>query len=199
MNPSEAEDAPSRSDQVKPWHFRLAAAALWCSLMGIALFTAPPGSPQTGELIERLVTAKLEGQNLSLFALFNLMGVWPLAMAVALRTDPRWWKWPFLVLSFFLGAFALLPYLVLRPWLEPRREPSSFIGRLFSSRWVVRALGLATVCFGALFFLGGLGEFGRLFRTQQFPYVMSFDFLAFCGAALLLAAERGQLKSGSRG
>ncbi len=177
---------------MKPWHFRGAAAALWCSLLGIALFTAPPGSPQTGELIEHLVTAKLDGVNLSLFALFNLMGVWPLAMTVALRTDARWWKWPFLVLSFFLGAFVLLPYFMLRPWLEPRREPESFVGRLLSSRWVLRAIALAAVCFGALFFLGGVEEFGRLFHTQQFPYVMSFDFLAFCGAGLLLAAERRQ-------
>ena len=176
---------------MKPWHFRLAAAGLWCSLVGIALFTAPPGSPETGALIERLVTAKLEGVSLSLFALFNLMGVWPLAMAVALRTDPRWWKWPFLVLSFFLGAFALLPYFVLRPWLELRREPTSFAGRLLSSRWVLRALVLAALCFGALFLFGGLGEFATLFDTQQFPRVMSLDFVAFCIAGLLLVTERG--------
>lgn len=175
---------------MKPVHFRLAAGVMWCALLGITLFTAPPGAPGTGELIKRLATAELEGINLSLFALFNLMGVWPVAMAVALRWDDRWWKWPFLLLSFAVGAFALLPYLVLRPWLLPRREPESFVGRLLSSRWVLRALVLATVVFGALFFLGGLTEFAQLFRTQQFPYVMSFDFFAFTGAALLLWVER---------
>jgi hypothetical protein len=184
---------------MKPLHFRLAAAGLWCALLAIALFTAPPGSPDTGKLIERLVTGNLEGVNLSLFALFNLMGIWPAAMAAWLRFDARWWKWLFLVASFGLGAFALLPYFVLRPWLEPRREPTSFIGRFFSSRWVLRAIVLAAGCFGALFFLGGLPEFATLFRTQQFPYVMSFDFLAFCGAAVLLGLERQTLSGDARG
>ncbi|MDP1827254.1 MAG: hypothetical protein Q8L48_28530 [Archangium sp.] len=175
---------------MKPLHFRLASGALWCALLGVAIFTAPPGSPDTGKLITHLATGQLEGVNLSLFALFNLMGVWPVAMAVALRFDGPWWKWVFLVVSFGLGAFALLPYFMLRPWLEPRREPTSFVGRFLSSRWVLRALVLAAVCFGALFVFGGLNEFGTLFRTQQFAYVMSFDFFAFCGAALLLGLER---------
>jgi hypothetical protein len=175
---------------MKPLHFRLAAAALWGALLGVAVFTAPPGAPDTGRLIARLATGHLEGVNLSLFALFNLMGVWPVAMAVALRFDTRWWKWVFLAVSFGLGAFALLPYFMLRPWLAPRREPTSFVGRLLSSRWVLRALALAAVGFGALFFLGGLSEFATLFRGQQFAYVMSFDFFACCGAALLLGLER---------
>lgn len=178
---------------MSPLHFRLAAAALWCALVGVT-FTAPPASPQTGQLITQLATGQLEGINLSLFALFNLMGVWPFALAVALRFDRPWWKWFFLLGSFALGAFVLLPYFVLRPWLLPRVEPSSFLGRLLSSRWVLRALGLAAVGFSALFFLGGLGEFAQLFRTQQFAYVMSFDFFACCGAALLLATERWVLR-----
>ena len=175
---------------MKPLHFRLAAAGVWGALLCVAFFAAPPAAPDTGPLIARLATADLEGVNLSLFALWNLMGVWPAAMTVALRFDQRWWKWLFIALSFGLGAFALLPYLVVRPWLEPRREPTSFIGRLLSSRWVLRALALAAVCFGALFFLGGIVEFGALFRTQQFPWVMSFDFCAFCGAGFLLGLER---------
>ena len=175
---------------MKPLPFRLAAAALWCALIAITVFTAPPGSAETGDLITRMVTGKLEGVNLSLFALFNLMGVWPAAMAVALRGDAPWWKWPFIALSFGVGAFALLPYIILRPWLVPPAEDTSFIARLLSSIWMRRALMLAVFCFGTLFFLGGLAEFAHLFRTQQFPYVMSFDFFAFCGAAALLAAER---------
>ena len=180
---------------MKPLHFRLAAAALWTALLAITLFTAPPAAPDTGELISRLASGQLEGVNLSLFALFNLMGLWPAAMAVALRFDAPWWRWLFVLVSFGLGAFALLPYFVVRPWLEPRREPSSFIGRLLSSRWVLRALALAALCFGALFLLGGRADFATLARTQQFPYVMSLDFFAFCGAAVLLVLERRALSS----
>ncbi len=179
---------------MKPFQLRLAAAALWIALIAITVFTAPPGAPDTGDLIGRMVTGKLEGVNLSLFALFNLMGVWPAVMAVALRGDAPWWKWPFIALSFGVGAFALLPYFILRPWLVRPGEDTSFIARLLSSIWVRRALMLAVLCFGTLFFLGGLTEFAHLFRTQQFPYVMSFDFFAFCAAATLLAAERRRAK-----
>ncbi len=174
---------------MRPIHFRVAAALLWCGLVGAAL-TAPPASPDTSRLIIKLATADLSGVNLSLFALFNLMGVAPLAMAVALRFDTPWWKWLFLGASLVVGAFALLPYFVLRPWLELRREPTSFAGRLLSSRWVCRALGLAAIGFGGLFCFGGVGEFSELFRTQQFPYVMTLDFFALCLAGVLLFAER---------
>ena len=175
---------------MRPIHFRIASALLWLALVGAA-FTAPPAAPDGARLIVKLATADLAGVNLSLFALFNLMGVWPMAMAVALRFDQPWWKWLFLAASFGGGAFALLPYFVLRPWLELRREPTSFAGRLLSSRWVLRALVLAALCFGALFLFGGLGEFATLFDTQQFPRVMSLDFVAFCIAGLLLVTERG--------
>jgi hypothetical protein len=163
-------------------------------LVALTIFTAPPPAPDTGELIGKLVSGQLEGVNLSLFALFNLMGVWPLAMMVALRQDAPWWKWPFLLGSFVLGAFVLLPYFVLRPWLAPRKPDAegSFITRVLSSVWMVRALGVAGVCFGTLFFLGGLGEFAQLFRTQQFPYVMSLDFFACTGAAVLLGVEHAR-------
>lgn len=162
-----------------------------------AAFTSPPPAPDGAQLIVKLATADLAGVNLSLFALFNLMGVWPMVMAVALRFDRPWWKWLFLAASLVVGAFALLPYFVLRPWLELRREPTSFAGRLLSSRWVQRALVLAAVCFSGLFAFGGIGEFARLFSTQQFAYVMSFDFFAFSIALLLLAVERGVSAAGT--
>ena len=174
---------------MRPLHFRVAAALLWCGLVGAAL-AGPPASPDTSRLIVKLATAELAGVNLSLFALFNLMGVAPLAMAVALRFDTPWWKWLFLAASLVVGAFALLPYLVLRPWLELRREPTSFAGRLLSSRWVWWALVLAALGFGGLFALGGVGEFVQLFHTQQFAHVMTLDFFALCFAGLLLFAEQ---------
>ena len=175
---------------MKPLHFKLASAVLWLSLMAIAFFTSPPAAPDTGALIQHLLTGKLDGVNVSLFALFNLMGVWPAAMAVALRFDRPWWKWPFIAGSFALGAFALLPYFVLRRWGAERRPPESFIARLLSSHWLWRALAVAGVSFGALFIFGDLQRFKALWKTQQFPYVMSFDFAAMTLAAGLLGLEQ---------
>lgn len=101
---------------MRPQHFKLAAAALWLALVGVSFFTSPPAAPGTTELIVKLATGQLEGVNLSLFGLFNLMGVWPFVILVALRFDRPWWKWPFLLASFVAGAFALLPCLVRRPF-----------------------------------------------------------------------------------
>jgi hypothetical protein len=174
-----------------PAAFRLAALALWAVLLGLAFLTAPPASPDTGAQVLRMLTGQLEGLNLSLFALFNLMGVWPAALAVALRFDASPLKWPFVLGSFALGAFALLPWLVLRPWGTAPTLPATRVGRFLGSRWLRRGLALAFAALLALFVLGDLPAFAVLWRTQQFPYVMSLDFAAMGLAAALLAVERG--------
>lgn len=175
---------------MRPQHFKLAAGILWLALLSVAFFTAPPSAPDTADVIVKMATGKLDGVNLSLFGLFNLMGTWPFAVMVALRFDRPWWKWPFLLGSFVLGAFVLLPYLVLRPWLLPHVEPRDLLGRVLGNRWVRYAVVLAFVVFGGFFLLGDLKGFGVLFRTQQFPYVMTFDFFACCGVGVLLGLER---------
>lgn len=171
-------------------HFRWAAGGLWLALVAVAVFTSPPADPNTTALIVKMATGQLEGVNLSLFGLFNLMGVWPFAMMVALRFDRPWWKWLFIAGSFVLGAFVLLPYLVLRRWLLPMVEKRTWVNGLLANRWVTYALLVAGVGFLGLFLFGDLAGFRALFATQQFAYVMTFDFFAFCGAAGLLALER---------
>jgi hypothetical protein len=172
---------------MKPRTLRLAAFLLWSALLALAFLTSPPAAPDTGALLVHFMTGQLDGQNLSLFALFNLMGVWPAAMAVALRFDASPWKWPFVLGGFALGAFALLPWLVLRPW-DGRRATSA--SGLLGSRWLARALALAGAGLGLLFLVGDLPGFVVLWRTQQFPYVMSLDFAAMTLAAGLLRLER---------
>ncbi len=178
--------------------FRLAALALWLGLLAVSFGTAPPAAPDTGEVVVKMMTGRLDGVNLSLFALFNLMGVWPVAMAVALRFDRPWWKWPFIAGSFALGAFVLLPYLVVRPYGAPREEPVSRLGRLLGHRLLWAALVLAAAGLVALFVLGDLETFAALWRTQQFPYVMSFDFVAMALARGLIAVDARRLKGRSQ-
>lgn len=170
-----------------PLHCRLASLSLWLALLGVSFATAPPASPDTSEVVVKMLTGRLEGVNLSLFALFNLMGVWPMAMAVALRFDPPGWKWPFIAGSFALGAFVLLPYFVFRPWMAGHPAPSSWLGRSLGHRLLHAALALAAVGLAALFALGDLPGFVELWRSQQFPYVMSLDFVAMTLARGLLA------------
>lgn len=176
---------------------RVSAGALWLSLLGVAFVAAPPASPDTNAVIVKMMTGQLEGVNVPLFALFNLMGVFPMAFLALLSADSREQrvpKWPFVVGSFALGAFALLPYLALRQWNLPRRELDSRALRLLGSRGFGVALLLAAVALVGLFVTGDLGGFAELLHTQQFPFVMSCDFVACCLAAAWLAREEAKVR-----
>ncbi len=165
--------------------FRLAAAVVWVGLLVVAVVASPPADPGTGALVRKMLTGQLEGVNLSFFALFNVMGVWPMALASLLANDPKW-KWPFVVGSFALGAFVLGPWMLLRSW-EPRPTDPSRLARFLRSTGLRVVLGLAALGLAALFFFGGdLAAFLALWPTNQFAFVMSFDFVACSLFAVLL-------------
>ncbi|MCA3014747.1 MAG: DUF2834 domain-containing protein [Myxococcaceae bacterium] len=174
---------------------RWLALAVWLLLLAVAFTLAPPPSPDTSAQLVAMMTGRLEGVNLSLFALFNLMGVFPMAFFAVLAFDApaqRAPKWPFVLGSFALGAFALLPYLVLRRWHLPRREASTWWLRALGSRALAAALVIAGLGLAGLFVSQDVDGFVQLARTQQFPFVMSFDFVACCVAAALLAREEAR-------
>ncbi|MCU0695328.1 MAG: hypothetical protein MUC96_02230 [Myxococcaceae bacterium] len=176
---------------------RVASLVLWSSLLAVAFLASPPASPDTNAVIVQMMTGRLEGVNLSLFALFNLMGVFPMAFLALLAFDAtaqKVPKWPFVLGSFALGAFVLLPYLVLRRWNLPRRQADTWWLRGLASRWLAVALVVAALALVGLFVTQDVGGFLELFRTQQFPFVMSFDFVACCLAAALLAREEARVR-----
>ncbi|MDP3499103.1 MAG: hypothetical protein Q8S33_02170 [Myxococcales bacterium] len=176
---------------------RLASLVLWLVLLATAILFAPPAAPDTTKVIFGMVTGQLDGVNTSLFALFNLMGVFPMAFLAVLAldsTEQRVPKWPFLVLSFGLGAYVLLPYLVMRRWNLPRRAASTWWLRLLGSRLVGGVLTLLALTLVSLFVVGDVRAFMELFRTEQFPFAMSLDFIACCVAAALLGREEATLR-----
>jgi hypothetical protein len=172
-------------------NFRLSAAVLWVALLGVAFLASPPSDAETGALVMKMMTGHLDGVNRSLFALFNLMGVWPMVLASLLADDPKA-KWPFVLGSFALGAFALLPWLVLRSW-QPRPPDPSRVARVLRSTPLRVVLALVGVGLLGLFFIGGdLPAFVELWKTNQFAFVMSFDFVACTSAAGLLLRARAR-------
>lgn len=176
---------------------RILSAGTWLALLAVAFVAAPPASPDTFDVIRKMVTGQLEGVNLPLFAVFNLMGVYPLGFLAVLAFDApsqRPPKWPFVLGSFALGAFALLPYLVLRAWNVERREAGRPWLRALGSRPFALALVAAAGGLVVVFVTGDVRGFVGLWRTQQFPFVMSFDFLACWFAGALLAREEARLR-----
>ena len=90
---------------------------IWILFSVYAFIFAPPDRPDTWPLIQKLIAGDWQSTNAYIVSLFNLMGVFPCIYACILASDGRGQKvpaWLFAALSFFVGAFALLPYFALR-------------------------------------------------------------------------------------
>ncbi|MBE9175619.1 hypothetical protein IQ225_10455 [Synechocystis salina LEGE 06155] len=177
---------------------RLALAGLWLALVIFAFAFAPPSDPQTLALIKALSLGQWQDINPVIIALFNLMGIWPMAYAAMLIGDRQGRKfpaWPFVAGSFFLGAFALLPYLVFWPPTTQTNSPpsnseSSTMVKFWRSPWLGRVLLLlAIACGGGAGFLGDWGDYWQQLQTNQFIAVMSSDFLCLTLAFPLLMVQ----------
>jgi hypothetical protein len=165
---------------------------LWLAFAIYAFGFAPPDRPDTFDLIKDLLNFQIAGINPLIVALFNLLGLLPLLYCCFLFFDgsgQRVRAWWFVLGSFGVGAFALLPYLTLR-------EPNpTFIGKktgllkLFDSRLVILPLVLAVL--GLLIY--GISQadwvdFWQQWQTSRFIHVMSLD---FCLMSLLFPALLG--------
>jgi hypothetical protein len=160
---------------------------LWLGFVGYAFFLAPPDRSDNLQLIIALSTGKWAGINPLVIALFNLMGILPMAYAALILIDGKNQKVPaglFCAASFAVGAFAILPYLALR---EPNSKPiidRNKLIKLVDSRWLGVLLSI-----GAITLLGyGIGQgdwtdFIQQWQTSRFINVMSLD---FCMLILLL-------------
>ncbi|MCS7032121.1 MAG: DUF2834 domain-containing protein [Gloeomargarita sp. SKYG116] len=159
---------------------QLGLGLLWLGFVSYAFLGAPPPQPDTWEFIQRLIRFQVEGVNPLVVALFNLMGVWPGMYASVLLTDGRGQKipaWPFVTLSFAVGAFALLPYLALRRPFPRWQGSESLLLRVWNSRilggvWLLLSLGLLLYGLGQ----GSWADWWDAFQTNRFIHVMSLDF-----------------------
>jgi hypothetical protein len=163
---------------------RLALWLLWVAFVVYAFGFAPPEQPDTLDLIKRLATAEVEGINPLIVALFNIMGVWPVIFASLLLFDGRMQKiraYPFVLGSFAVGAFAILPYLALRHPNQSFTGQKNWLLKVLDSRWfgggvVIGAVALLT--YGLT--QGNWSDFGQQWQTSRFIHVMSLDFCLLC-------------------
>lgn len=168
--------------------------SLWLGFVGYAFCLAPPDSADSMQLIIDLSTGKWAGINPLIVALFNLMGILPMAYACLMLIDGKNQQLPaglFSAASFAVGAFAILPYLALRvPNLtddrdrqHPQIERRGII-KLVDSRWLGVALTIGSI--GLLVYgitQGNWQDFVHQWQTSRFIHVMGLD---FCLLILLL-------------
>lgn len=168
--------------------------AFYGALVYYAAVLAPSQTPYRDQyFIEKLVGLRSNDGfviNTVLFCEFYIMGLWPIVYSSLLLPSARNEKggvpvWPFLVLSFVIGVYALLPYFGL--WQPPPPKVTNDELR----RFPLNVLENKLVAYGAL--LAGVGlfftaavagpeqwtEMLQYVRESKFIHVMSIDFLTF--------------------
>jgi hypothetical protein len=160
---------------------------LWIGFISYAFFFAPPDTPDTLTLIINLSTGNWEGINPYIISLFNLMGILPIIYASLLIIDGKGQKimaTPFVIGSFFVGAFALLPYFALRQPNPKFEGEKNLLLKVLDSRILGILVTIATlVLLSFAIFKGDWNNFIEQWQNSRFIHVMSLD---FCLLSLLL-------------
>ncbi|MCM3132067.1 hypothetical protein M3629_04680 [Paenibacillus polysaccharolyticus] len=163
---------------------------LWVAFIAYALFMAPGNSPGNDPIFKELLT--LQSKEPWLLTVFSWLGIFPavyacilLRKSVTASKGQRIPAWPFVLFSFGLGAFALLPYFAL---VAPSRigihEPvptvkqsKRGVPRLASHKLTHLILLLLTLG-SALYALteGNPDRFVDAFYQSSFVHIMTIDF-----------------------
>lgn len=134
------------------------------------------------------------------FFLFNVMGIWPAIYAALLLPNEanfeRVKAWPFCVLSFGLGAFALLPYFVLRSERKTTDrnmntdEPATSLpyrvaeSKINASLLLALSMALAVGAASTIVAPGdGWQTYTKLFGESALVHVTTLDFCTLCALA----------------
>ena len=153
---------------------------IWVSFISYAFFIAPAASPDTLDLIIDLSAGNWSGINPLVVSLFDLMGILPAIYACLLLFDGRGQKipaWIFVIGSFGLGAFALLPYLALRESNTVWDGDKNRLLKILESPIIGIALMLGAIALiGSGIIYGDWADFVFQWQTNQFIHVMSLDF-----------------------
>ncbi|BBG99879.1 hypothetical protein Prudu_009718, partial [Prunus dulcis] len=147
------------------WTTSVLLFVLWGALLYYVFNLAPDQTPsQDMYFLKKLLNLKGDDgfrMNEVLVSVWYIMGLWPLVYSMLLLPTGRSSKskvpvWPFLILSFFGGAYALLPYFVLwRPPPPPVDEseltkwPLNFLESKLTA-WISLAAGLGIVIYAGL-------------------------------------------------
>ncbi|WLR57905.1 hypothetical protein [Guptibacillus hwajinpoensis] len=161
---------------------------IWLGFILYSVFLAPEGN---GPYLSELLT--MNHPDPSLLAMFSLLGVFPAVFAILLLRDDSGSvpAWPFVVGSFLLGAFSLLPYFILNKNKERSNRTPNKVRRFLQLR------GLSIVLIGLAFGLmvygllaGDATIYQKAFLESNFVHVMTIDFLVLTGLSIVALRDR---------
>ncbi|MDJ0661529.1 MAG: DUF2834 domain-containing protein [Crocosphaera sp.] len=157
---------------------------LWIGFIVYGFLLAPPGQPDTIELITNLSTGNWDTINPLIITVFNSIGLITVIYANLLLIDGREQKivaWPFAIASLAVGTFAILPYLIFR---EPNPKFSgekNLLIKLSDSRLLHIFITITLLIFISWGVISGdFSDFIYEWQTRRFINVMSLDLLCLC-------------------
>ncbi|KAE8685877.1 hypothetical protein F3Y22_tig00111088pilonHSYRG00070 [Hibiscus syriacus] len=175
----------------RDWTTSILLFVLWGALMYYVFNLTPDQTPSRDMyFLKKLLNLKGDDgfrMNEVLISLWYIMGLWPLVYSMLLLPTGRSSKnniptWPFLVLSFFGGAYALLPYFVL--WSPPPppveenelgKWPLNFLESKLTAG-VSLAAGIGLIIYAGLADADIWREFYQYFRESKFIHITTLDF-----------------------
>ncbi|MBN1539326.1 MAG: DUF2834 domain-containing protein [Candidatus Thermoplasmatota archaeon] len=174
---------------------------LWAALILYSLVFAPGSTDDTLQLLKDLLLDPF-GVEPMVLALFNLMGVLPMAYSAILLFEGRekgLRSWPFVLGSFFAGAFSILLYLGLRRPQRTFRGKKGPLLRILDSRAygvILKLAGVSLIAYGLG--AGDPSNFLELFNNNMLVHVMTLDFLILT-MALAYAIHDDMIRRGWTG
>ncbi|GAB4825315.1 hypothetical protein Ancab_008187 [Ancistrocladus abbreviatus] len=174
----------------RDWTTSILLFLLWSALLYYVFNLSPNQTPSRDMyFLEKLLNLKADDgfrMNQVLVSLWYIMGLWPIVYSMLLLPTGRSSNssvrvWPFLVTSFFGGAYALLPYFILwRPPPPPikgelQRWPINFLESKITAG-VLGAAGLGLIMYAASA-MGDWKEFYQYFRESKLVHATSLDFI----------------------
>lgn len=170
---------------------RIVLLIIWIGFIFYSAFIAPDGN---GSYLSDLLT--MNDPDPGLLAMFSLLGIWPAVFCILLlRSDqgsvPAW---PFVLGSFALGAFSLLPYFILNRKVERANRIPEKVQRLLSSKSLAVILMLLTI----VLMVYGLvarepGVYEKAFLESNFVHVMTIDFAVLTVLSIIALRDRDQV------
>jgi len=153
---------------------------IWLWFVAYTLWLAPLDQPETFPIVQKLVTFQATGVNAYLFAIFWLMGVWPMIFACLMFIDCREQGMPgflYFIAANATGVLGLVPYLLIRDRNQTSDAPKSKWIKILEEHRTGFVLSLITICvLGYVWLVGDWQDFVEQWRTIPFVHLITLDF-----------------------
>lgn len=161
---------------------------IWLALVTYAIFFAPGQGNSNDPVLSEVFAGNWAAIDPLVLTVFNSLGIFPLVfLTLLLRNDnKRWPAWPFSLVSFAAGAFALLPYFAFgnRPPERTIRTPRFLLRLLRSKTWLIFLIVITVANLITLQNGISLDSYMVTFNESHLVSVMTVDWFVLWGLSI---------------